>query len=70
MKFAKPFAIASVIAVAGTSAVAGGLNTAIETPPLIIPEDEPTGTAGSLRGSTPALIALLIIGGVVAAGGS
>ncbi len=72
MKFVKPLLAASVIAVASTSAIAGGLDNA-QTVPVIIPPVEDTGSMGSigsLGGAAPAIIAAVVIAAAAASGGS
>lgn len=78
MKTVKTLAVASAIAVASTSAFAGGLNNAQDTPPLL-PPVEPGGSSagslalgslGSLGGAAPAIIAAVAVAAAAAAGGS
>lgn len=79
MTFAKTLVAASALAVAATSSFAGGLNTAQDTPPLILPTDGNDGSSagsmamgslGSLGGAAPAIVAAVVVAAVAASGGS
>ena len=59
-------AASSLTAVAGDLSDAGTDDTAI----VIIPTDEGTGMRGSLGGAAPAIVGLLLLGAIAAAGGS
>ncbi len=71
MKIVHTLAIAAITAVSASTAFAGGPSEPIETPPLILPDDD-SGSMGSLMlgslgGMAPAVIAAVVVAAAVAA---
>lgn len=77
MQTIKSLAVASVLAVASTTAFAGGIGPTEETPLPLPPVETGSsagslalGSLGSLGGAAPAIVAAVVVAGVAASGGS